>query len=216
MIFLSMKNGCRNFVVIAYIIMCVSCVSKKDVAGYYTNTSRDHSGLDELVLFRNGTYTYKYNDHMIVYKSSGTWITDSLQHIYLTSEKQYVNDFNVIESEVLSESITIKVIDREAQDILPYAAIVLYSKGEKRGVVTDLNGVAKFYNQDKIDSMSVRFLGFHNVSYTIKNQRSNNFRVEMESMIPEYLYLKNEKLIKKNKKLLWPNLPGNYRVLKKR
>lgn len=198
------------------VIMIISCTSKRNIVGYYTNIPKPHSGFDELILFENGTYSYKFIGHMTGYESSGVWVIDSLQDIYLTSKQQPVNKPNVSEEEILSDLITIKVFERKTGDILPYTNIVLFSNGKKRGLVTDLKGLVEFYHPEKIDSINVSFIGFRDVTYTIKSQNSNSFKVEMDEVNLDYLYLKDEKFIKRNKKLLWLTESGMYRVLKKR
>ncbi|MFT5892877.1 MAG: hypothetical protein ACI9Y7_002992 [Dokdonia sp.] len=196
-------------------LLFISCATHKTPYGYYRNIPKEYSGLFELVLFQEGTYSYKFNGHMSFVESTGSWIKDSLGEIYLTSEKQYKNDFVVSEDQELDDKITIKVLDRKTQDILPYANVVLYSKAKKRGVATNLEGISEFDYLDIIDSIDVSFIGYHNAMYIIKNQKSNRFTVELSETNMSYLFLKDKKLILKCNKLLWPNESGSFLILKK-
>ena len=196
--------------------LLLSCGTHKTPFGYYRNTPKPHFGLFELVLFQNGTYSYTFNGHMTSQESTGNWIKDSLDGIYLTSEKQYKNDFVVSVDQELSDMITIKVLDGKEKYALPSANIVLYSKGKKRGAATNSEGISEFYNSDKIDSLEVSFIGYDNAKYTIKDQRSNSFTVALCESNRGYLFLKDEKFILKGNKILWTNESGSFLILKKR
>ncbi len=198
------------------LVLFISCGTHKIPSGYYKNTPKPYSGLFELVLFQNGTYSYRYNGHMSSLESSGNWVKDALdEEIYLTSEKQYKNDFLVSETQELGDKITIKVLERKEQYVLPGANIVLYSKGKKRGVATNLDGISEIYNLDTIDSLEVSFIGYDTVKYTVKDQRSNSFTVALCESSRGYLFLKDEKMILKGNTLLWPNESGDFLILKK-
>jgi hypothetical protein len=197
-------------------LLFISCAIYKTPDGYYTNNAKKYSGSYELALFHDGTYSCKFNGHMISFESTGNWVEDSLHQIYLTSEKQYKNDFRVFEEEKLSDKIAIKVIDRKAQESLPGASVVIYSNGKVRGFSTNKDGIAEFYSLDKIDSIHVRFISFHDVWYNIKDQKSNNFIVEIDQIPFEYLFLKDEKLILKRNKFRWVDESGSFLDLKGR
>lgn len=197
------------------LLLCISCASHKTPFGYYTNTFKPHFGLFELVLFEGGTYSLKYDGHMSSYESTGNWVKDASNEIYLTSEKQDENDFEVIEDQELGNEIVIKVFGKKEHEILPCANIILFSKGKKRGVSTSLAGIAEFYSADRIDSIEVSFIGYYTAMYTIRDPKSNRFIVALCETSMDYLFLKDEKLIVRGHKLLWTNESGSFLILKK-
>ncbi|WP_299684624.1 hypothetical protein [uncultured Dokdonia sp.] len=203
-----------NFSILVVIII-LGCASKKNIVGYYTNTDKIiEMYREELILFKDGRYLYKIagSSHNSSSESSGTWINDSLHHVYLTSDRQFTRNFKVHENiDVNSDAITIKTIDANTQDILQYVEIVLFYNDKRIELITDYDGLAKFYGRDQIDSIQ-----FFDVSYFVKNKESNNFKIEANRSEEPYVFLNNKELIKKNKKLLWPTGSGKYRVLKKR
>ncbi|MFC4634257.1 hypothetical protein ACFO3O_10085 [Dokdonia ponticola] len=203
------------FSLVLLFLFLFSCGTHKTPSGYYKNTPKGHLGLFELILFERGTYSLKYDGHMSSYESTGNWVKDTSNEICLTSEKQDENDFEVIENQELGNEIIIEVFEKKEQEILPGANIILYSKGKKRGISTSLAGLAEFYSADRIDSIEVSFIGYHTAMYTIRDSKSNRFIVALCETSMDYLFLKDEKLIVRGHKLLWPNESGSFLILKK-
>jgi len=183
--------------ILFFIIILCSCKSQKELVGTYLSSS-EHI-LTKIVLNEDQTFSFKRNEGLADYNSSGTWELKKKKSIVLESFPKTTSVNGLVKESIdksLEDTLLLKL---KSHNNIPLKNILVlvnhkdYYKTNMDGEVRILTTMNNFYTS---------FESGYQFYYEAVNKDSNRFEIILETKVSSLIHLLNYSFKVKNQKLI--------------
>ncbi len=185
----------RFLQIILTIYIFVSFTTNKNIAGIYKSKNKIGGEATLMLSEKDSTYDFQFNPYDLARSNSdGTWHLNNDTFIL----NSYYQPVQVIDSyHFNSDSLLIKVIDEKSIPIT-YFNCSLTQSARKLYLLPNSKGEL-FSPNIYFDSIVISSIGYHTISFKIKDPSINFYEFQMRSA--NYLYFTSQLFFLKRKKI---------------